>query len=267
MLHTIVVASKEEEEDDDDDAPKSSNIMEEAKRDSDDTGKQGDQGENERLNDDSSGADQKMVAFEATGGQGGVSEVSASVREEEGEEANSSAGRQRLPSFDSPPVAHLVPPRPERTLKEKLVERERQKRIETERARLKRQFALSHGGGASATEEETAVEQEQADENGSVVGTVGDASSVAAHATEIEDDHENQRRDDGNNNDETAKDGQDGGNRGELGYTMERFLSEQATESTRERRDGETGAGGQNSGVVSGDSTTNNSNGNGNEAN
>ena len=43
-----------------------------------------------------------------------------------------------------PPPSH-----PELTLKERLVLRERQRRIETERARWKRQFALNNGGGDS----------------------------------------------------------------------------------------------------------------------
>ena len=77
------------------------------------------------------------------------------------------------------------------------MERERQKRIETERARLKRQFVLSNGG---ATEEHL----ETAKEDGSVVGTVGGGSSVAAAAADVEDEKQSEK----------------------LGYAMERFLSE-----------------------------------------
>eukprot|EP00547_Thalassionema_nitzschioides_P000741 CAMPEP_0194215074 /NCGR_PEP_ID=MMETSP0156-20130528/16597_1 /TAXON_ID=33649 /ORGANISM="Thalassionema nitzschioides, Strain L26-B" /LENGTH=799 /DNA_ID=CAMNT_0038943495 /DNA_START=73 /DNA_END=2469 /DNA_ORIENTATION=+ len=103
----------------------------------------------------------------------------------------------------------FLPPVPERTLKEKLVERERQKRIETERARLKRQFALSN--------ERMMVDDDEGNESflgdphnhtkdGSLVGTVGEGSSVAI-AREEEDEKSEK-----------------------LGYAMERFLSEQGQE-------------------------------------
>ena len=100
---------------------------------------------------------------------------------------------------DDAPATHLLPVPPERTLKEKLVERERQKRIETERARLKRQFALSNGGAMEVEEN-----LELAKENGSVVGTVGGGSSVAAAAADMDDEKQSEK----------------------LGYAMERFLSE-----------------------------------------
>lgn len=98
---------------------------------------------------------------------------------------------------DDAPATHMLPAPPERTLKEKLVERERQKRIETERARLKRQFVLSNG---EAMEEHL----ETAKEDGSVVGTVGGGSSVAAAAADVDDEKQSEK----------------------LGYAMERFLSE-----------------------------------------
>lgn len=109
--------------------------------------------------------------------------------------------RARMTSLDedSSSPSMLPPLAPERTLKEKLVERERQKRIETERARLKRQFALSNGGVLESIEDNK--------EDGSVVGTVGDGSSVAAAAV-------------GDDQDESKADNK-------LGYAMERFLSEQ----------------------------------------
>lgn len=85
----------------------------------------------------------------------------------------------------------FVPRREEPTLKEKLVERERQRRVETERARLKRQFALR----------EEIVEDEG--ETGSVAGTVGEGSIVAPVESLLEDE--------------------------KMNYPMERFLQEQGT--------------------------------------
>jgi hypothetical protein len=105
---------------------------------------------------------------------------------------------------------HLVPPLPERTLKEKLVERERQKRIETERARLKRQFALSNSGGG-----EGELQQQQLKEDGSLVGTVGEGSSVAAGGLMNDDDIMGMMNHPAPE-EKTEK----------LGYAMERFLSE-----------------------------------------
>ena len=95
---------------------------------------------------------------------------------------------------------HRVPPLPERTLKERLVERERQARVETERARLKRQFVLNNGGVGEAVHHAGGLVEEEE----SVAGTVGAGSSVVAPLTEF----------DANNEDQ------------ELGYAMERFLSE-----------------------------------------
>lgn len=116
----------------------------------------------------------------------------------------------------------LPPPqREEPTLKEKLVERERQRRVETERARLKRQFAL---WSADGHEESLAEEEEDGEdvdhgnmmrENGSVAGTVGEGSIVAQVDVLLEDDEQKQ-----------------------MNYPMARFLQEQGTileeEVTRE---------------------------------
>eukprot|EP00934_Nitzschia_sp_Nitz4_P007147 Nitzschia sp. Nitz4//scaffold11_size288233//121472//124297//NITZ4_000769-RA/size288233-processed-gene-0.161-mRNA-1//1//CDS//3329534059//7137//frame0 len=127
---------------------------------------------------------------------------------------------ENAPSSLLSPLPHaspegVAPPqRPEPTLKEKLVERERQRRVETERARLKRQFALQSNG--SLTEE--ADEDEPnilSRENGSVAGTVGEGSIVAPVDVLLEDD---------------TPQG--------MSYPMERFLQEQGTileeESPRE---------------------------------
>lgn len=96
----------------------------------------------------------------------------------------------------------LLPPLPRReepTLKEKLVDRERQARVETERARLKRQFALSSSGGAAVAGDA------HHRENGSVEGTVGEESIVSAPPTDLEEvDDDDDRK--------------------QLGYVMERFL-------------------------------------------
>lgn len=102
----------------------------------------------------------------------------------------------------------FLPPVPERTLKEKLVERERQKRIETERARLKRQFALSND--MMVEDDDQGTEDVEGDlhnhtKDGSLAGTVGEGSSVAVVREE----------------DEKSE---------KLGYAMERFLSEQGQE-------------------------------------
>lgn len=109
-------------------------------------------------------------------------------------------------------AASVAPPlREEPTLKEKLVERERQRRVETERARLKRQFALRNGAGP---EESLAEGEEGSDggdhdtmmrENGSVAGTVGEGSEVGPVDVLLEDDGH------------------------KMNYTMERFLQEQGT--------------------------------------
>jgi hypothetical protein len=93
------------------------------------------------------------------------------------EDSNGSAG---IPSDSilSPSCAtstSLAPKREEPTLKEKLVERERQRRVETERARLKLQFALSGG----AIDEDSTEQDEIEVSHGSVAGTAGEGSSVA----------------------------------------------------------------------------------------
>jgi len=109
------------------------------------------------------------------------------------------SSRARFPSETESSLPPL-PRREEPTLKEKLVDRERQARVETERARLKRQFALSSDGGA-AEGGEVLLHRE----NGSVAGTVGEESSVAAPPTEQEEVNEED-------------------DRKQLGYVMERFL-------------------------------------------
>eukprot|EP00980_Cylindrotheca_fusiformis_P013877 scaffold3598_cov115-Cylindrotheca_fusiformis.AAC.13 len=103
-------------------------------------------------------------------------------------------------------AANLAPKREEPTLKEKLVERERQRRVETERARLKLQFALSSNEGGAIDEDDAEQEGSSLRENGSVAGTIGEGS-VIAH---LEPDDE---------------EGQD------LTYPMARFLQEQGAAS------------------------------------
>jgi hypothetical protein len=111
------------------------------------------------------------------------------------------------------PLPHRVEP----TLKEKLLERERQRRVETERARWKRQFALNNG----SVEDDGGEELTFLRENGSVVGTVGEESSVAHNDLLEEDDEE------GEDGAEPMADGKlnNSNNTNNLGYTMERFLS------------------------------------------
>jgi hypothetical protein len=101
----------------------------------------------------------------------------------------------------------LAPQREEPTLKEKLVERERQRRVETERARLRRQFALSSNGEGNIMDEDGSTGANAAlstRENGSVAGTLGEGSSV-----------------DQNEPDDESEDDQ------KLPYPMERFLQDQ----------------------------------------
>jgi cation transporter-like permease len=102
----------------------------------------------------------------------------------------------------------LAPKRKEPTLKEKLVEREREGRFETERARLKRHFVLSSNAGAVADDDSTSGAHDglALREYGSVAGTVGEGSTVA----QIDPD-------------ENEDQGQ------QLTYPMERFLQEQGT--------------------------------------
>ncbi|ACI65628.1 predicted protein [Phaeodactylum tricornutum CCAP 1055/1] len=94
--------------------------------------------------------------------------------------------------YDPSPLAAVLPPsQPELTMKEKLVLRERQRRIETERARLKQQFALRHHSASetSSVEEDDDHHGDTAggrsatmaafQENGSVAGTLGEESTIA----------------------------------------------------------------------------------------
>lgn len=123
----------------------------------------------------------------------------------------------------------LAPPRgplrEEPTLKEKLVDRERQRRKEAERARLKRQFALmSNGGGLvydSAGGGGGASFTGLAGGAISITGTVGEESTHADMEDSVSGmmhSHSHHRH-------------QGGENAPQLGYTMERFLQETATTS------------------------------------
>lgn len=114
-------------------------------------------------------------------------------------------------------IIPLGPVQPELTMKEKLVLRERQRRIETQRARLKRQFALSNAqegedylaaqnlldssGQLQLSEAAVRVVRD----NGSAAGTLGEESTVA-------------------HPDEDGVVGQDNAQEEKLGFNMERFL-------------------------------------------
>lgn len=118
------------------------------------------------------------------------------------------------------PASRLLPgpEREEPTVKERLIDRERQRRKEAERARLKRQFALmSNGGGTVYDGTSTASQNGGMRENNSVCGTVGEESSVAAHA-DLDDSMMSPSH---HQQDEDASQEPH-----ELGYTMERFLQE-----------------------------------------
>lgn len=95
----------------------------------------------------------------------------------------------------------LAPTQPELSMKEKLVLRERQRRIETERARLKRQFALNNDQEErpDAAQNHTAVTALSEAAAGSAAGTLGE-ESTKAHPDEESADQE------------------------KLGFNMERFL-------------------------------------------
>jgi hypothetical protein len=116
--------------------------------------------------------------------------------------------------MEAPTGIPLGPVQPELTMKEKLVLRERQRRIETERARLKRQFALSNDQ-EGRHEDDVAAAQNLLDssgqlqlseaavrvrDNGSVAGTLGEESTVAHPDDDVQADQE------------------------KLGFNMERFL-------------------------------------------
>lgn len=127
----------------------------------------------------------------------------------------------------------LAPKRKEPTLKEKLVERERQRRVETERARLKRHFALSSNDVGGPNAESGEPEGSVIRENGSIAATIGEGSSVAFLDPN---DEEGQRltypmerflQDQGAIEEESARDmPRDGG------VLMERFLMEQVVVDT-----------------------------------
>jgi hypothetical protein len=135
-----------------------------------------------------------------------------------------------------PPSNRLAPKREEPTLKEKLVERERQRRVETEMARLKRQFALSSSRSRSHHSDEDDQDDGQEDDNddsnrnhnansinegegvgGDVARAVGDESSVH----------------DGDGGEPDDKEGEPS-NKQLLTYPMERFLQEQGTVNIQE---------------------------------
>jgi hypothetical protein len=139
------------------------------------------------------------------------SSITGEVTDMDGEEVDGSAlivGRDVMP-----------PLRDEPTLKEKLVERERQRRVETERGRWKRQFAMAahteaddeenHFSGldeASMDRERDSAENESGmavREANSVAGTVGE--DTVAPIEMLDDDHS------------------------KMNYPMERFLKEQGT--------------------------------------
>ena len=126
----------------------------------------------------------------------------------------------------------LVPEREETTLKEKLVDRERQRRKEAERARLKRQFALTSNGGGMVYDDAAPNNNDNSNsasaalpnqyraavENNSVCGTVGEESSTAAHADLDDSMTRNHNKDNQHHHHGDAEP--------PLNFTMERFLQE-----------------------------------------
>jgi hypothetical protein len=125
------------------------------------------------------------------------SSVHAEIDEDEDDEEpqppSSVHGEMDEDDIQTTPFMLPTPHQPELTLKEKLVLRERQRRIETERARLKRQFALNDSSSTGAA---NIGESNSLDE-----GTLGD-ESIRAHPDE-----------------ESA-----GDDARRLGFNMERFL-------------------------------------------
>lgn len=117
---------------------------------------------------------------------------------------SSSMGEEEEATSRNTSGAALAPMREEPTLKEKHVERERQRRVETERARLKRQFAMSSSNNGEAMEDGVPDGGASVRENGSVAGTVGEGS-IVAQMDPYEDEGE------------------------KFTYPMERFLQEQGT--------------------------------------
>ena len=139
------------------------------------------------------------------------------------------------------------PLREEPTLKEKLVDRERQRRKEAERARLKRQFALMSNGGAggmvfdnnqnnngsisnvtggAAPSSTTGAMRE----NGSIAGTVGEESIRSIPYLEDTPSHSHNHSHHQNSHDHhhppPHHNQGDQQSPQQLGYTMERFLQE-----------------------------------------
>jgi len=117
------------------------------------------------------------------------------------------------------------PVREEPTLKEALIDRERQRRKEAERARLKRQFALmSNGGGMVWDSQQQQNTTQNMLQNGSVAGTVGE-ESIRSIPTYLEES--------AHGNDEHHSQGINQSPQQQLGYTMERFLQERDTTAPR----------------------------------
>jgi len=98
----------------------------------------------------------------------------------------------------------LRPTEPPRTMKEKLVQRERERRIETERARLKRQFALSNNRNeGGATEEREGMEEDVLPDI--VPGRADSVATLGEESTMVHPDEESAERE-------------------RIGFNMERFL-------------------------------------------
>lgn len=107
-----------------------------------------------------------------------------------------------------------TPQQPELTMKEKLVLRERQRRIETERARLKRQFALSgtdegDEDGMNGNHEEDTARRSRDDDGNSNNQSVEEEGTLGEESTRAHPDDEESADDDANRR---------------LGFNMERFL-------------------------------------------
>lgn len=137
---------------------------------------------------------------------------------------NDANGSSSMP----PPRFVPGPLREEQTLKEKLVDRERQRRKEAERARLKRQFALTssnNDGGGMAFDNNVVAGSGAAlsttgavlRENGSIAGTVGEESIRSIPYLEDSQSNHNHHNHRNPGGDQTPQ---------QLGYTMERFLLE-----------------------------------------
>ena len=132
----------------------------------------------------------------------------------------------------------LRPTQPALTMKEKLVLRERERRIETERARLKRQFAMSNNTEGSGLGEVEGMQTGDADTGAAVgraesVATLGD-ESIMVHPDEESAEQERigfnmerfLRNSDSFNPQLESTDENTPAPNGETGVLMERFLNE-----------------------------------------